>query len=68
MPLTVDDDDEDVTDSRKAGRPLSSNSPPPCLPICFLVIGGRLTEGRLRVGLACLVLKVGFIDKGIEGE
>ena len=67
-PLTVDEDDEDVSDSRKAGSPcvLALSRPSWCAasPSLLLVIGGRL-----RKGLSCLGLDADFEGaKTIPGE
>lgn len=62
MPLTVDDEDEDVMDSRTAASPLVSASLSSCL-ILHLVTGGRL-----RIGLDCRVFRGDWAGRDILGE
>ncbi len=65
-PLTVDEDEEDVADSRSAGSPRVSGTFRSCL--CDVTPYLLVTGGRLRVGLSCLVYKGDFADTGIPGE
>ena len=62
VPLTVDEEDEDVMDSRTAARPRASTSTSSCLNFHLV------TGGRLRVGLDCLGFKGNFGGRDLEGE
>ena len=67
MPLTVDEDDEEVKDSRTAVKPRlwemleSSGSG---MPGNFRLVTG----GRLRVGLSCFLLIEAFIGVDTPGD
>ena len=64
-PLTVDEDEEDVKDSRTAGRPCTSlESPSREAPPIFRLVTG----GRLLVGLIGLTLEADLGGSGIPGE
>ena len=66
-PFTVEDDDDEVPDSRSAGSPwYCDSSVSSCagkFPILLLVTGGRL-----RVGLTCLSRIGDLAESGMPGE
>ena len=64
-PRTVDEEEDDVIDSRTAGRPRTSLESSSCIaPAAFRLVTG----GRLRIGLICLVLTADLAGKDIPGE
>ena len=67
--FTVDPEEDEVKDSRSAGRPWLSNLPLPSPwtnPPTFRPVS--VTGGQLRVGLSCLGLATGFETKRNAGE
>ena len=66
VPLTVDEDEEDVADSRSAGSPRVSGT------FKSFLRGGTpyrlVTGGRLRGGLSCLVCNGDFAGTETPGE
>ena len=62
VPFTVDEEDEDVTDSRTDARPRTS------LSGLFRFIRSPVTGGRLLVGLDCLGLRGDLLGRDMLGE